>query len=98
MLLRAAPPLTSASVFFLMVSAICHFPFHPKQGFHVPYRSMYCAHAAFTPTAAGVDSSLRPDWSRSPWSTPVLTVPYSHNDASSAGLLSLIFSIRTCHP
>src|SRR5258708_2461530 len=39
-LLRAAPPLALASVFFLMVSAICHFPLHPQQGSHVPYRSL----------------------------------------------------------
>jgi len=36
-LLRAAPPLVAASVFFLMVSAICHFPLHPQRGSHVPY-------------------------------------------------------------
>src|ERR1700674_2989314 len=33
--------LAPVSVFFLRVSAICHFPFHPKQGSHVPYRSLY---------------------------------------------------------
>ena len=40
-LLRAAPPLVLASVFFLMVSAICHFPFHPERSSHVPYQSLY---------------------------------------------------------
>ena len=39
-LLRAAPPLVPASVFFLMVSAICYFPSHPEQGSHVPYQSL----------------------------------------------------------
>ncbi|GAA7771145.1 hypothetical protein HpMS107_57400 [Helicobacter pylori] len=37
----SAPPLTPASVFILMVSAICLFPSHPKQGSHVPYQSLY---------------------------------------------------------
>ncbi len=32
-LLRAAPPLALASVFFLVVSATCHFPFHPDAKF-----------------------------------------------------------------
>jgi hypothetical protein len=49
-------------------------------------------------TAAGFVGRFRPDFSRSTWSTPVLTVPCNHNGASSAGLLSLIFSIRTCPP
>src|SRR3954452_125445 len=40
-LLRATPPLTPASVFFLMVLAICHFPSHLEQGSHVPYQSLY---------------------------------------------------------
>jgi hypothetical protein len=39
-LLRAAPPLVSASVFFLAVFATCHFPLHPKQGSHVPCLSL----------------------------------------------------------
>src|SRR3954452_1541623 len=39
-LLWAAPPLALASVFFLMVSATCHFPFHPGRGSHVPHQSL----------------------------------------------------------
>jgi hypothetical protein len=31
---------TPASVFFLMVSATCHFPLHPERGSHVPYQSL----------------------------------------------------------
>jgi len=40
-LLQTAPPLALASVFFLMVFAICHFPCHPERGSHVPYQSLY---------------------------------------------------------
>src|SRR6266478_2398757 len=40
-LLRTAPPLVLASVFFLMVFAICHFPCHPERGSHVPYQSLH---------------------------------------------------------
>src|SRR3954454_23030429 len=36
-LLRAAPLLVPTLVFFLMVSAICHFPSHSEQSSHVPY-------------------------------------------------------------
>ncbi len=52
-LLREAPPLVPASVFFLMVLAICHFPSHLEQGSHVPYQSLYEDHAAYTPAAIG---------------------------------------------
>lgn len=40
-LLRTTPPLAPASVFFLMVSATCHFPSHLERGSHVPYQSLY---------------------------------------------------------
>lgn len=40
-LLREAPPLAPASVFFLMVLATCHFPSHLERGSHVPYQSLY---------------------------------------------------------
>ena len=40
-LLREAPPLVPASVFFLVVLATCHFPLHLEQGSHVPYQSLY---------------------------------------------------------
>src|ERR1035438_4406980 len=63
-LLRTAPPLVSASVFFLMVSAICHFPLHPQRGSHVPYQSLNGVHAAYTPAAVGTVSRLRPNSSR----------------------------------
>src|SRR5258708_5431343 len=63
-LLQAAPPLAPASVFFLMVSAIRHFPLHPEKGSHVPYQSLYWAHAAYTPTADGSVNRYRPDLSR----------------------------------
>lgn len=52
-LLQTAPPLATASVFFLMVSAICHFPLHPQRGSHVPYQSPNGVHAAYTPAAVG---------------------------------------------
>lgn len=97
-LLRATPPLIPASVFFLMVSAICHFPSHPGQGSHVPYQSLCRVHAAFTPTAIGSVSRFRPDCSRRAYSAALLTVPCSTNDASSDGSLSLIYSTHTCRP
>src|ERR1039457_81559 len=59
-LLRAAPSLALASVFFLMVFAICHFPSHPEQSSHVPYQSLCRVHAAFTPTASGTVSRFLP--------------------------------------
>ena len=40
-LLREAPPLAPASVFFLVVLATCHFPSHLERGSHVPYQSLY---------------------------------------------------------
>src|ERR1700757_3169337 len=40
-LLRTAPSRVLASVFFLMVFAICHFPCHPERGSHVPFQSLY---------------------------------------------------------
>ena len=52
-LLQDDPPLALASVFFLMVSATCHFPSHPERSSHVPYQSLYRVHAAYTPAAAG---------------------------------------------
>src|SRR5208283_4635826 len=64
-LLRTAPPLVPASVFFLMVSAICHFPLHPQRGSHVPYQSLNEVHAAYTPAAIGAVSRFRPNSSRS---------------------------------
>src|SRR6266550_3579503 len=74
-LLRTAPLLAPASVFFLMVSATCHFPLHPQRGSHVPYQSLNGVHAAYTPAAVGTVNRYRPDSSRSQWSTPVLTAP-----------------------
>src|ERR1039457_6834634 len=63
-LLRTATPLVPASVFFLLVSAICHFPLHPQRGSHVPYQSPNGVHAAYTPAAVGSVSRLRPNSSR----------------------------------
>src|SRR5438128_8182041 len=73
-LLRTAPSLALASVFFLMVFAICHFPCHPERGSHVPYQSLYLVHAAYTPTAIRTVNRYRPDCSWSQWSSPVLAV------------------------
>src|ERR1700691_2633179 len=76
-LLRAAPPLVLASVFFLMVSATCHFPLHPERSSHVPYRSLYRVHAAYTPAAARSVNRFLPGLSWSICTAPVLTAPYS---------------------
>src|ERR1019366_3141298 len=72
-LLRAAPPLALASVFFLVVSATCHFPLHPERSSHVPYQSLYRVHAAYTPAAARTVNRFLPGLSWSICTAPVLT-------------------------
>ena len=74
-LLRAAPPLALASVFFLVVSATCHFPFHPEQSSHVPYQSLYRVHAAYTPAAARTVNRFLPGSSWNICTAPVSTAP-----------------------
>ena len=74
-LLQDDPPLAPASIFFLVVSATCHFPFHPEQSSHVPYRTLYRVHAAYTPAAAGTVNRFLPGLSWSISTTPVSTAP-----------------------
>ena len=72
-LLRDDPPLAPASVFFLVVSATCHFPSHPERSSHVPYQSLHRVHAAYTPAAAGTVNRFLPGLSWSNCTTPVST-------------------------
>jgi hypothetical protein len=58
-----------------VVSATCHFPFHPEQSSHVPYRTLYRVHAADTPTATRTVNRFLPGLSWSISTTPVSTAP-----------------------
>ena len=94
-LLRATPPLVLASVFFLMVFAICHFPSHPKTRFSrsilKPVLSscrLYTdCHRAHRQVLSRLFLEHRTD--------PSFDSTYQPNDASSDGSLSFISSTRT---
>jgi len=68
-----APPLILVSVFFLAVSATCHFPLHQRSGSHVPCKSLYRARAAYTPAAVWAVDRLPSDWSWKKNALPVST-------------------------
>ena len=73
-LLRVAPPLHKPSVFFLMVFAICYFPYHVYAGSHVPYCRLNQAHAAYTPIATETVSRFPFSSSLGYWAPQVLTM------------------------
>src|SRR5499433_2780178 len=79
-LLRAAPPLHSASVLSpSRLEPLAASPFTPSAwqstGSHVPYESLVELRAAYMPDAARAVSGHPPSWSRRKGHPPVLTSP-----------------------
>src|SRR5260221_10632606 len=81
------------SVIGILPHGVCHlsFPFSSEARFSRSVPKPVLSSCRLYTDCRRVRKQVAPDLSRSTWSTPVLTVPCSHNDASSAGLLSLIF-------
>src|ERR1700704_1266118 len=75
-LLRGSPPLSDASYFRPRGGRLLHlFPWHRRQGSHVPSRSLIELRAAYTPDAARSVSGHPPSLSRRKGHPAVLTSP-----------------------
>jgi hypothetical protein len=76
LLLRGSPPLSSASVFRPRGwGSLRLFPWHRRQGSHIPYPSLIELLAAYTPDAARAVSGHLPSLSRRKGHPAVLTSP-----------------------